>query len=165
VKNNGIGYFVTQVYYHASKFQVVDSENFLNPLAGFKTCTIPEETIEIAEYKEGIWTYSRKQLGNPTFSNVTLGRGIVKNDTTFSDYIRSGAEGSPVRTDFNILHFHRDDVPGLMEYTKANPSRIIRCFNALPTRVKYGGDMDATSSDISLQEIELVVERCVVEYP
>jgi len=152
-------------YYHASKFQVVDSENFLNPLAGFKTVSVPEETIEIAEYKEGIWTYGRKQLGNPAFSNVTMGKGIVKNDTIFSDYIRMAAEGNPVRTDFNILHFHRDDVQGLMEYTKAKPSRIIRCYNSLPTRVKFSADMDASSSDIAIQEIEMAVERCVVEYP
>ena len=152
-------------YFHLNKYQVVDSENFLNPLAGFNTVTMPEETLEVAEYKEGIWTYTRKQLGNPSFSDITLTRGIVKNDSTFSDYIRLAAEGSPVRTDFQILQFHRDDVQGLLEYSNASPSRIIRCFEALPIRVKFGGDMDATSSDISIQEIDFAVERVLIEYP
>jgi len=121
--------------------------------------------MEIAEYKEGVWTYTRKQLGNPTFSDITMTRGIAKNDTAFSDYIRQAAEGTPVRTDFQILQFHRDDVEGLLEYTNASPSRIIRCFNALPIRVKYGSDFDATASDISIQEIDFAIERAIVEYP
>jgi phage tail-like protein len=152
-------------FYHAMKFSVVDSENFLNPLAGFSTCTQPEETMEVATYREGIWTYTRKQLGNPTFSDITMTRGIVKNDTIFADYIRQAAEGGDVRTDFNILHFHRDDVNGLIEYTNASPSRILRCYNALPIRVKYGTDFDANSSDISIQEIDFAIERCEVVIP
>lgn len=150
-------------YYHASKFHVVDSENFLNPLAGFNTCTMPEQTMEVAEYKEGIFTYTRKQVGNPSFSDVTMTRGITKGDSVFYDYIRGAAEGNPYRTDFQVYHFHRDDVQGLLEYTNAAPSRIIRCFNALPIRVKFGSDMDATTSDISIQEIDFAIERAVVE--
>lgn len=152
-------------YYHANKFHVVDSENFLNPLAGFNTLTIPERTHEVAEYKEGIFTYTRKQVGNPSFSDLTMTRGIVKNDTAFTDYVRDASEGFAYRTDFDVYHFHRDDVQGLLEYTNAAPSRIIRCFNALPIRVKPGSDMDAAGSDISIQEIDFAIERFVVEYP
>ena len=152
-------------YYHAMKFQVIDSENFLNPLAGFTTVSNPEQTMEVAEYKEGLWTYTRKQLGNPSFSDVSLAHGIVKNDTAFYDYIRQAAEGSPVRTDFQIYHFHRDDVEGLLEYSNATPSRIIRCFNALPIRVKFGSDFDAAASDISIEELDFAIERVVVEFP
>lgn len=152
-------------WYHVNKFHIVDSENFLNPLAGFKTCTMPEQTMEVADYKEGIFTYTRKQLGNPTFSDISMTRGITKNDSVFYDYIRSAAEGIPVRTDFNIYIFHRDDVQGLLEYTNASPSRIVRCFNAIPIRVKFGADMDASASDIAIQEIDFAIERAVVENP
>ena len=155
----------SQDFYHVMKYLIVDSEGFLNPLAGFVTCSMPEETIDVAEYKEGIDVYKKKQLGNPTFSNITLHRGIVKNETNFSDYIKLAAENSPVRTDFNIYHFHRDDVDGLNKYINASPSRIIRVFNALPIRVKFGSDFDANSSDISIQELEFVVERVEIQYP
>lgn len=150
-------------FYHNNKFHIVDSENYLNPLAGFTTCTMPEQTMEIAEYKEGIYTYTRKQLGNPSFSDIDMTRGLAKNDSVFYDYIRAAAEGSPVRTDFQIYVFHRDDVEGLLEYTNAAPSKIIRCFNALPMRVKFGSDLDASSSDISIQEVGFAIERAVVE--
>lgn len=149
-------------FYHNNKFHIVDSENYLNPLAGFNTCVMPEMTLEVAEYKEGIWTYTRKQLGNASFSDVTLTQGVTKNDSVFYDYLRRAAEGSPVRTDFQIYQFHRDDVEGMLEYTNATPSRIIRCFNALPNRVKFGSDFDASSSDVSIQEIGFVIERAEI---
>lgn len=152
-------------FYHANKFHIVDSENYLNPLAGFNTCTMPEQTMEVAEYKEGIFTYTRKQLGNPSFSDITMTRGIVKNDTVFSDYIKNAAEGFEVRTDFQIYQFHRDDVQGMLEYSNAAPSRIVRCFNAIPIRVKFGSDFDGSASDIAIQEIDFAIERAVVENP
>jgi len=145
-----------------NKFHVTDTQGLLNlatPAAGFNTLVAPEMTLGVAEYQEGLEAYRRKYPGEPTFSAVTLGKGVVKNDTSFYAWVLAGAENKPYRTNIIIKHYHRDDVTGLINYVNAVPYREIRLLNAFAVRVKMGSDFDATASDISIEDLDIEYER------
>ena len=90
--------------FNMARFHIVDTEKRLNlstPAAGFNTCTMPEQTIGHVEYQEGIWTYRRKYPGDTTFAPITMTKGVVKNDSSFYNWVRGTSENKPYRT--NIL--------------------------------------------------------------
>ena len=127
--------------------------------AGFNTASIPEINIEIAEYKEGVYLHRRKFPGDVTYSDLTLTKGVAKKNTAMFDWINATKNGEEYRVDLQIAHFHRDDVVGLADFTTATPNRIINCFECTPMRVKPGSDMDALSSEVSIEEMDITLER------
>jgi phage tail-like protein len=144
-----------------NKFHVIDTQGLLNlvsPAAGFNTCTAPELTLGIAEYQEGIEAYRRKYPGEPSFAPITLGKGVVKNDSSFFAWVLAGAENDPYRTNVIIRHYHRDDVTGLVNYQTSVPYREMRLYNALATRVRMGSDFDSTAGDISIEDLDVEYE-------
>ena len=64
--------------------------------------------------------------------------------------------GAPYRDDIDIKQYAQD-APG--EDANDTPARQITCLECFPTRVKLIGDLDATASDINIQEIECAVEE------
>jgi phage tail-like protein len=152
-------------YYHSFRFGVLDSVGYIQNslVAGFASCTLPEQNVDHLEYSEGTWTYSKMYPGRSTFSTVTLSRGVVKGYTAFADWIVMVAEGSDYRTDITILQFHRSDLNGKSSgpefVTSQLPaSRKIVCYNCVPIRFRPGHDFDSMTSDISVQEIEFQPE-------
>ena len=144
-----------------NRFQVVDTEGFLNlstPAAGFQTCTMPQITLETHEYSEGIWTYRRKFPGTATFDDISMTKGVVKNDSSFFAWLRAGAEGYAYRTTITIKHYHRDDITGLLDFSSATPYRQLICYNAIPVTAKMGSDFDAMGSDISIEDFTFSYE-------
>ena len=138
-----------------NRFHITDTQGLLNlttPAAGFQTCTMPQINLETHEYSEGLWTYRRKFVGQATFDDISMTKGVVKNDSSFFAWMRAGAEGYPYRTTITIKHYHRDDVTGLLDFSNATPYRQIICYNAIPINTKLGSDFDAMSSDISVEE-------------
>lgn len=145
------------------------------PQAGFSTVTTPEATTEPVEYKEGNMVYTRKYPGNPTVSDITLARGVARGDSSFWDWLRVVIEGSgEYRADLDIKHFHRDTAlnraqpanggqPNLTNINTDTPARIYHVKEAFPTRHKVAADLDATASEISIQEIDLAYENFEVE--
>lgn len=143
------------------------------PQTGFSACTVPEATVEVVEYREGHYLYARKFPGNVTFSDVTLSRGVSDRDSAFFKWIIRVIEGGEeYRADIEILHYGRESTqPGNPQPGKqaelanlaavANPRRY-RLYNAFPIRHKFGGDLDATSSDVSIQELDLSYEHAEV---
>jgi phage tail-like protein len=147
--------------YSLNKFHVVDTEGFLNlvaPAAGFQTCSMPDLTLENHEYSEGLWTYRRKFVGTPTFNDITMAKGVVRNDSSFFKWVMAAVLNKAYRTSLTINHYHRDDVSGLIDYTNAKPSRQLILMNAGPGNVKLGSDFDAMSSDISIEEVTVWYE-------
>jgi len=126
---------------------------------GFNTVTLPEKTIEAVEYKEGIYLYRRKYPGDVTYSDITLTHGVAKAGTAFFDWINAVLLGQQYRVDLQILHFHRDEVTGLTDYTAASAKRVVEAFDVFPIRVKVGSDFDSLSSEVSIEEMDLAIER------
>lgn len=136
--------------------------------AGFQAVGTPEYTVEAAEYREGLKTYTEKYPGVPTTNEIMFSRGVARNDSAFKDWVVAVIEGKQYRSDITIYHglrearsapFAKDD-----DFTAEN-SRLYTLQNAWPTRVKISADLDSTTSDVSLAEIEVVYEKFDVAAP
>ena len=132
--------------------------------AGFQSVTIPDVTFEAAEYREGIYKYTKKFAGPATFSDVSLMRGVIATDTQFYDWAMRSTQGEEYRADLEILHFSRADYPtggGKTENVTLpdTPSRVIKCWECIPIRGKPSADMDATTGEVSMAEMDIALER------
>jgi phage tail-like protein len=146
-----------------------------NVPAGFMSVTTPEATTEAVEYREGTYNYARKFPGTTTVSDVSLQKGVVPGYSTFWAWLRIIIEGEgDYRCDMTIKHFNRSvltqqALTGSNRATfgssmatfdpGATATREYVLYNAFATRHKVAGDMDASSSDISIQEIDVAYEN------
>lgn len=157
--------------FNNARFFVTDSGGFLKrdtiveAVAGFNTCTMPEMSQAHVEYQEGIWTYKRKFPGDVTFNTVTLTKGVMLREYSFYKWMKAAAENRAYRTKLSIWQFHRDDIKGakVFDFRNAKPSRIIHLHQALPGRNKIGSDLDATSHEISIEEMDVEYEWFEIE--
>lgn len=147
------------------------------PDAGFSAVTTPELTVESVEYKEGTMIYPQKYPGNPTVTDLTFSRGVTRRDSSFWSWIRGVAEGTGggnYRATLSIKQFHREkalprEFPGVgisnqtqIDFKEA-PARIYHCYECFPIRHKVSADMDATSSEISIMELDCAMEYFEIE--
>lgn len=141
------------------------------PQAGFSNVSTPSITVEAAEYKEGQMVYTRKYPGNPSVDAVTMSRGVARGDSSFWDWVRVVVEGSgDYRATVEIKHYHRDtaltkpvggtgDGVNKTDIDLAKPARTYILHEAFPTTHKVAGDLDGTSSEISIMELEVTYEN------
>lgn len=148
--------------------------------AGFMSCTTPEATVEAVEYREGTYNYARKYPGNTTVSDVTLQKGVTQTSSNFWNWLKVVVEGSgEYRCNMTIKHFNRTVLtrprpPSASTSSPTNnaaadtaePSRTYILYEAFPIRHKVAGDLDASSSDVSVMELDVAYEYFdVVETP
>jgi phage tail-like protein len=137
--------------------------------AGFSAVGTPSVTLDVVEYREGHYIYTRKQPGIPTMDDITMSRGVTKTDTGFFRWMKATIEGNgEYRVDLNVHHMPRDNalpeevVPGTgtSEFlNKDATGRQYQIFDAFPTTHKVAGDLDATASEISVMELGVSYER------
>lgn len=132
-------------------------------VAGFQSCTLPELTVEGTEYREGTFKYMKKFPGLPTVSDCTLIRGVTARDTMFFRWCMSAASGGEYRADISISQYARTQMsaqgsPAENTEVPAIASRIYKCHECMPIRVKPGADLDATSGEVSMQEVDFALE-------
>jgi phage tail-like protein len=142
-----------------------------SPEAGFTACTVPEATVESVEYKEGQYLYTRKYPGHVTYADVTLSRGVARTESGFWRWIRTVIEGTgEYRRTVMIKHYHREDVlPGAtlnpqenLLIPTAQPARVYSLFEAYPARHKFSSDLDGTDSAVSIMELDIAYEFCLL---
>lgn len=135
--------------------------------AGFNTCSLPEITSESVEYREGIWTYTRKEPGIPTVSDVTVGRGVTPKKSSFYEWMIFNIEGGEYKGTLTIYHYHRvgKEPDESANRTDLAYARKFVCEEAQPIRMKPGSDLDATSSDVSIAEMDIAIERYRIVEP
>lgn len=144
-----------------------------NVPAGFMSCTTPEATTEAVEYREGHFNYPMKFPGNTTVSDVTLQKGVAPSSSNFWNWLRVVIEGSGnYRTTVTIKHYNRSVLTNTRPTTTVSAkssftntaagdgvaSREYVLYEAFPIRHKVAADLDASSSDISIQELDLAYE-------
>lgn len=149
--------------YQANRFHVIDSEGKLNSIGSFFTCSLPEITTNVVEYKGGTSRKKKKMLGDPEYSDVDLTKGVFKKDTALYKWMMDGIKGREYRTDVEILEFHQSDVENLDNFANAQPTRKIKLLNAMATRMKPGSDKDAQSDEVSIEEVTISIEDFDVE--
>jgi phage tail-like protein len=172
--------YLHNMRFHADAIDLAGVDRLVvdgRPQAGFSAITTPEYTVEVAEYKEGQMVYTQKYPGNATVNDITLSRGAATTDSAFYDWIRQVIEGTgDYRATLSIKHYHRvgglqqeaypaTGNPAVTDINIAFPLRTYTVFEAWPTRHKVSGDLEATSSDISLQELDVVYEYFTVTEP
>ena len=173
---------VFEDFLHSMRFHVIAEQiGDFTPLqvegypdAGFSAVSTPELTVEAVEYKEGSMVYTQKYPGNPSVSDITLSRGVARRDSSFWSWMRVVAEGTGnYRADLRIKHFHRqeslirDGSPGAIQQPEVNytefsptlPAREYLCRECFPIRHKVAADLDATSSEISIMELDVSMEH------
>lgn len=136
--------------------------------AGFQACTSPEYTVEAAEYREGLKTYTEKYPGIPTTNDVTFSRGVARFDTAFYDWVTAAIEGREYRSDVTYFHAQREGRSHPFNATDDFANDVSKRYilrNAFPVRVKIAGDMDASTSDVSLSEVDIAWENFDVVVP
>lgn len=146
-------------FYQNFRFWVSDPGGFLSPAAGFQAVSTPEYTLDPVEYREGTYTFTRKQPGYFTTNEITLSRGVARRDSDFYAWVQTAGTGGEYRSDIEIWHFHRADPQGV----NGTPSRTYRLLECFPTRCKIAADLDSQSSDISLEELDLQFESFDVQ--
>jgi len=124
--------------------------------AGFNSVTVPELSQDVAEYREGNVVYTKKFPGVPTVENLTLSKGSAQKDSMFWDWGLSAINGAAYRTDL-LINVYAQAMNGTLE--EHDPAKQLKCKEVFPVRVKPIGDLDATSSDVSLSEIDAAVEE------
>ena len=140
------------------------------PSAGFNAVSTPEASHDAVEYREGHYIYTKKYVGMPSISDVSLSRGVALADGTFWAWMKDIIEGNgEYRATVSIFHFHRDSkpatsstVPNTEQAIKVGPADpgVIEyiCHEAFPIRHKVSSDLDATASEVSIQELDLAIE-------
>ena len=137
-----------------------------SPQAGFQSVTLPDETFEASEYREGIYKYTKKFPGIPTYSDVSMMRGITVRDTSFYNWGLAQRGGGSYRADVAIEHHHRENVPsGSGEKFADIVGRKVLCYECMVTRSKPGADLDATSGEVALAELDFALEYYEIETP
>lgn len=130
--------------------------------AGFQAITSPELTAEVAEYREGLLTYTQKYPGIPTTNDVTFNRGVARFDTAFFQWVTAAVEGREYRSDVTYLHALREGrtepFNAVDDFANASVKRYI-LRQAFPIRVKLAGDLDASTSDVSIAEMDVAYEK------
>jgi phage tail-like protein len=139
--------------------------------AGFNAVTTPEATHDAVEYREGHFIYTEKYVGIPTVSDITLSRGVALGDGTFWLWMKDVIEGNgEYRADMSIFHLHRDSKQAQTAATTLDRQKVIvgegthgwieyKLAQAFPIRHKVSSDLDATASEVSIQELDLAIEN------
>jgi phage tail-like protein len=150
------------------RFRVFEGANeapniFVNesPIAGFKTVTTPEITVEASEHRTGSEKFTKKFPGPPTYGEGTMTRGILRGETTIFDWLLKYLNGQPFRTTLEIKVYDQE----MWGEAAADQVAIFtqtwkECF---PTSVKSLGDLDSTAADVNVQEITVAVEEVEIE--
>jgi phage tail-like protein len=160
---------VTTDFLHSMRFQVKCGPNFSlgGADAGFMSVSTPEATTEAVEYREGTYNYPRKFPGNTTVADISMQRGVTASDSTFWSWLSVVIHGEgEYRTDLDIYHYDRSvlqkNIPNFNSEPSAGGSafggRIYHIHEAFPIRCKIAGDLDASSSDISVAEADFAFE-------
>jgi phage tail-like protein len=137
--------------------------------AGFQSVSVPDITVEATEYREGTFKYTKKFPGPPTISDVSMMRGVTKNDTAFYNWALNTISGQTYRCDIEIKQFSRANYPqatgslpnaAAAEYsaTPGTSARSYVCHECVVTRAKPAGDLDATSGEVAMAECDFALE-------
>lgn len=150
--------------FHVAATDLEDAISFAGGIegaeAGFQSVTIPEISVEMTEYREGTMRFTKKFPGIPTVTDMTLMRGMMKTDTVFHDWVMKAATTGEYRTELIVWIYHRSDDTSAVESPTASfeSGRAIKCKECAPLRSKPAGDLDATSGEVSLLEMDVAME-------
>lgn len=160
----------------------INSTGDKNGATGFQSVTVPEASIESVVYKEGGMLYPRKYPGLPSYADATLTRGVSRTASPFYRWFKRTVEGSAeagwsYRATLDIFHFHLVDIfrsntdPLLqspvdtINLDNTGAARMIRLYEAFPSRWKATSDLEASDSAVSITEMDVSFEYMHIKEP
>jgi len=142
------------------RFHFIEGQNFLDINAGFSKISVPDVDVAVAEYREGVFKYTRKYPGIPKIGDIELTKGVIKKASDFFVWVLKCIDGGETyRSDVTIVEYHIGDELGI----NGAPSRLIRLKEAFAMNFKPTNDHDASSSEVSVQSMKLVCEEFDIE--
>ena len=129
--------------------------------AGFQSITLPDRSFEATEYREGSHKYTKKFPGPATYGESSFMRGITQKESAFYDWGTAVEGGQNYRAEVLVQHFQREDTAnsvGAEGYLTGTPVRQYMFHQAFCIREKMGGDLDATSGEVSVSELDVAME-------
>ena len=153
---------------------VFGSDAVFTLVGGFASATNPELTLETEAVQEGTFPFTRYFTRRGSVSPILLTKGVRIGDNLFWDWASSQLlGGSPKRT-LILVQFSGSNPASpkrlqgnigdtflrstLGDFITGVPGRMWQLFDCIPTRYKSGSDLDARSSEVSLEELELQPE-------
>lgn len=133
--------------------------------AGFQSVSLPELSIEAMEYREGTYEWTKKFPGVPTVSESTLMRGVALQDKTFHEWCMQVLTGGDYRCDVTVWVYQRAQMASATTASTGDGFRNIVFREAFPMRAKPGGDLDATSGEVSMAEVDVTMESFDLNVP
>lgn len=139
------------------RFHVVEND-FLSTIAGFNSVTLPELSVDPVEFREGNRIYTVKQPGVPTVSDLSLTAGVLRTGTEIWDMVQAYLRGEEYRTQLRVKIYHHIDINGQEFSFEGDSAKVLICNEAFVMRAKPLGDLDATSGEIMMREVDFSVE-------
>jgi len=147
------------------------------PFMGFQSITMPEITLNTDESKQVNSMYPFQTYIGANVSPITLTRGCRVYDDTFYQWVQRAIRGIDMNPR-NLLLIQYTDI-NLSTYTGASvempvameawevaqflPGRAWLLWDAIPVRYKAGTDLDGTSGEVSIMELDIAI-HAVTEF-
>jgi len=172
--------------FDASGFQGNPLFSVFDPVLGFSSCSTPEINVEAKEIQRGNWEFKTRVVKSADVSQITLQRGARFYDSDFYNWITGAIRGiQPVRRNLVLIHYlgfrlqrfvasrsgaiqpGQSGVGAEVVLNTAGssgvpldriPGRAWFCGSCIPVRYKAGGDFDASSGEVSIQELDVQPE-------
>jgi phage tail-like protein len=155
------------------------------PLLGFASITSPDITSDVFTFREGNYSFERHAIKGASIGGFSVSRAVSFYDSDFWSWVMDAVTGHTLfqvggptpRRDFVLIHyFPRSPIPlpydntdsqvkdiaiadiGPFELSARIPARAYVLSGCIPTRWKSGSDFDASSSAISIAELDFVCE-------
>ena len=137
-------------------------------VGGFSSVTLPELSASTATVSPINESFPTTYVTGYEIGSVSLRRGVSRYDSSFYLWIRDAMNGTdkPHRN-LMILHLSSasisEDVGSVAAPTGIGYVEVLKTlgkayllYDCIPTRYSLGGDLDATSGDVLISELEVV---------
>lgn len=157
---------------------------FLRDFVGFSKVSIPSVTLGTEDFKEGTWPFRRRVVTEASLGTLTLEKGVTRFDSSFWRWAMGAVNGKMGRQQLIIQLLHRTREPALPPGRAADrlkSAELVGSLNvagsqltalqlkptiltvakqwivheAIPVGVKPASDLDATSPEVSIMELEV----------
>ncbi len=135
-------------YHFLLEIQGIISDNKII-VGGFKSVSGMDSSTEVVEFKQGNDKVVRKKPGRTTYSNIVLERGYTATDDLWT-WRKNIEEGKIDRRAGSVIVLDQD---GSTEVARYNFYEGWPCKWNVP-------DMNADSSAMAIEKIEIAVEKC-----
>lgn len=139
----------------AFPYKVIKSALSNAAFIGMKSISMPTMSTEMKEIKEGNWPYVHSiNAGYTSGGDCVISQAVLPIALDMYQWFLQGVWGRiGPRRHFIVAHLRQD---------KSLPARVIWLQHCVPVSWKPSSDLDATSSEVCVEELTIRVQRVEV---